>query len=72
MKNYHSSVNLSEDDSTNEIERQGNEPFQSSLGEGWALHKPKGGTVLFSEKVRQYVTFKFEIGEQSGRKEDPE
>ena len=52
--------------------RQGNEPFQSSLGEGWALHKPKGGTVRFSEKVRQYVTFKFEIGEQSGRKEDPE
>ena len=66
-----SSLTLSEDDSTNVIERQGSEPFQSSLSEGWALHKPKGGAVRFSEKVRQYLTSKFEIGEQSGRKEDP-
>ena len=66
-----SSLTLSEDDSTNVIERQGSEPFQSSLSEGWALHKPKGGPVRFSEKVRQYLTSKFEIGEQSGRKEDP-
>ena len=65
-----SSLTLSEDDSTNVIERQGSEPFQSNLSEGWALHKPKGGAVRFSEKVRQYLTFKFEIGEQSGRKED--
>ena len=35
-----------------------------------ALHKPKGGAFRFSEKVRQYLTSKFEIGEQSGRKED--
>ena len=40
------------------------------LSEGWALHKPKGGALRFSEKVRQYLTSKFEIGEQSGRKED--
>ena len=66
-----SSLTLSEDDSTNVIERQGSEPFQSNLSEGWALHKPKGGAVRFSEKVRQYLTSKFEIGEQSGRKEDP-
>ena len=65
-----SSLTLSEDDSTNVIERQGSEPFQSNLSEGWALHKPKGGAVRFSEKVRQYLTSKFEIGEQSGRKED--
>ena len=49
-----SSLTLSEDDSTNAIERQGNEPFQSNLSEGWALHKPNGGTVLFSEHLRQY------------------
>ena len=66
-----SSLTLSEGDSTNVIERQGSEPFQSNLSEGWALHKPKGGAVRFSEKVRQYLTSKFEIGEQSGRKEDP-
>ena len=65
-----SSLTLSEDDSTNVIERQGSEPFQSNLSEGWALHKPKGGAARFSEKVTQYLTSKFEIGEQSGRKED--
>ena len=58
-----SSLTLTEDDSTNVIERQGSEPFQSNLGEGWALQKPKGGTVPFSEKVRQYLTSKFEIVE---------
>ena len=66
-----SSLTLSEDDSTNVIERQGSEPFQSNLSEGWAFNKPKGGAVRFSEKVRQYLTSKFEIGEQSGRREDP-
>ena len=66
-----SSLTLSESDSTNVIERQGSEPFQSNLTEGCAPHKPKGGAVRFSEKVRQYLTTKFEIGEQSGRKEDP-
>ena len=65
------SLTLSEDDSTSVIKRQGNEPSLASLSEGWALHKPKGGAVRFSEKVRQYLTSKFEIGEQSERKEDP-
>ena len=63
-----SSLTLSEDDSTNVIKRQGSEPFQSSLSEGWAHLKPKGCAVGFSEKVRQYLTSKFEIGEQSVRK----
>jgi len=62
---------LSEDESTNVIERQGSESFQSNLSEGWTLQKPKGGAVCFSEKVRQYITSKFEIGEQSGRRDDP-
>ena len=56
-----SSLTLSEDGSTNAIERQGSEPFQSNLSEGWALHKPKGGTVRFSEKERQYLISKFDI-----------
>ena len=53
-----SSITLSEDDSTNVIEIQGSEPFQLNLSEGWALHdhKPKGGAVRFSEKVRQYIS----------------
>lgn len=66
-----SSLTLSEDDSSNVIERQGSKPFQSSLSEEWALHKLKGGAVRSSRKERQYLTSKFEVGEQSGRKEDP-
>ena len=62
-----SPLTLSEDDSTNVIERQGSEPFQSNLREGWALNKPKGGAVRFLEKVRQCLTSKFEIGEKSGK-----
>ena len=53
------SLTLSED-STNVIERQGTELFQSNISEGWALQKLKGGTVRFSEKVRQYLTSKFQ------------
>ena len=63
-------LTLSEVDSTNAIERQGSESFQSNVSEGWALHKPKGGAVRFSEKVRQYLISKFDIGEQYGRNED--
>ena len=48
-----SSLTLSEDDSTSATKRQGSEPFQSNLSEGWALHKPKGGAVRFTKKVRQ-------------------
>ena len=66
-----SSLTLTEDDSTNAIKRQGSDPFQCNLGQGWALHKPKGGAVCFSEKVRQYLISKFDFVEHSGRKEDP-
>ena len=43
----------------------------SNLSQGWGLHKLKGGAVRFSDKVRQYLTSKFEIGVVSWRKEDP-
>ena len=66
-----SPLTLSEYDSNNVIERQGSELFQSNSSEGWAHNKPKGGAVRFLEKVRQYLTSKFETGEQSGRREDP-
>lgn len=44
----------------------------SDLNQGWALHKPKGGGSRFSDKVRQYLTSKFDIGQITGRKEDPD
>ena len=38
----------------------------SNLSQGWALHKLKGGAVRFSDKVRQYLSSKFEIGVELG------
>ena len=43
-----------------------------TLNIGWALGKPRTGGVRFSEKVRMYLTAKFEVGERTGRKADPE
>lgn len=56
---------------TTTTERESGEPSPSDLSQGWALHKPKGGAGRFSDKIRQYLTSKFDIGVQSGRKEDP-
>ena len=38
---------------------------------GRALHKAKGGQTRFSVKVRGYLQKKFDIGQKTGRKEDP-
>jgi len=37
---------------------------------GWALHKSRSTQKRFSKKVRDYRQKKFEIGQQTGRKED--
>lgn len=42
----------------------------SSLQKGWALSKPKKN-VRFSQKVKDYLTARFDIGERTGRKADP-
>ncbi|KAL9958399.1 hypothetical protein ACROYT_G035406 [Oculina patagonica] len=39
---------------------------------GWALGKPRTGGVRFPEKVKMYLTAKFELGEKTGRKADPD
>ena len=38
---------------------------------GWALQKPRGGGTRFSEKVKSYLTSRFDVGTQTGRKADP-
>ena len=38
---------------------------------GWALQKPRGGGTRFSEKVKEYLKTRFDIGEETGRKADP-
>ena len=42
----------------------------SSLRTGWAVSKPRG-SVRFSEKVKEYLTARFTLGERTGRKADP-
>ena len=42
-----------------------------SLRMGRALQKAKGGQTRFSAKVRGYLQKKFDIGQKTGRKEDP-
>ena len=38
---------------------------------GWAISKTHSGSTRFSPRVKAYLTGKFEIGEQTGRKADP-
>ena len=66
-----SSLTLTERESNISTERESSKSCPSNLTQGWALHKLKGGAVRFSNRVRQYLTSKFEIGLVSGRKEDP-
>jgi len=40
------------------------------LQTGWALSKPRSN-VRFSQKVKEYLTARFSLGERSGRKADP-
>lgn len=42
------------------------------LPSGWALQKARGGASKFSEKVRCYLTKKYDVGERTGRKADPD
>jgi hypothetical protein len=42
----------------------------SRLQKGWALSKPRSN-VRFSQKVKDYLTARFNLGERTGRKADP-
>ena len=44
----------------------------SRLSIGWALNKGRTGGVRFSENVRRYLTTRFEMGEGTGKKANPE
>ena len=39
---------------------------------GWALHRPRAGSIRLSDKVKKYLTAKCDLGEQSGLKADPQ
>ena len=44
----------------------------SSLPMGWALQKPRAGGTRYSSQVKEYLKARFDVGEESGCKADPE
>ena len=38
---------------------------------GWALQKTRGSGTRFTEKVKEYLSSRFQTGERTGRKADP-
>ena len=44
---------------------------QTTLLMGWALKSSQGGKTRFSDKQRDYLTSKFQIGEETGQKDSP-
>lgn len=44
---------------------------QTTLLMGWALKSSQGGKTRFSDKQRDYLTSKFQIGEETGQKASP-
>ena len=38
---------------------------------GWALSKPRTGAARFPQKVRDYLIARFDLGEATGNKADP-
>ena len=47
-------------------------PSDQPVSVGWALPKPRAGYSRFNEKVKNYLTIRFDLGEQTGRKADPQ
>ncbi|CAB3977712.1 Retrovirus-related Pol poly [Paramuricea clavata] len=45
---------------------------KSNLPKGWALHKSKGGGKRFPKAVKDYLIAKYDLGEKTGNKCDPE
>ena len=39
---------------------------------GWGLPEPRAGSSRFTEKVKNYLTARFDLGEQTGRKAGPQ
>lgn len=38
---------------------------------GWALQRPEGSGTRFTEKVKEYLSSRFQTGERMGGKADP-
>ena len=45
---------------------------KSNLTKGWALHKSKGGGKRFPKALKDYLIAKYDLGEKTGNKCDPQ
>ncbi|XP_020621914.1 uncharacterized protein LOC110059545 [Orbicella faveolata] len=47
-------------------------PLDQAASMGWALPKPRAGSSRFTGKVKNCLTARFDLGEQTRRKADPQ
>ena len=62
-------------DEGRELDKRGNVGNRlgcSDFSMGWALHEPKGGGSGYSDNIREYLTAKYDLGETTGNKCDPQ
>ena len=76
MEWFTTAVNITEDmPSTSSVQSASDQhdprPSDPAVCMGWALAKPSAGPSKFTDKVKKYLTAKFDLGEQTGRKADP-
>ena len=72
---FTTSVNITKDGTCTSGSQQNvslSPPSDQAVRMGWALPKPRAGSSRFTEKVKNYLTARFDLGEQTGRKADPQ
>ncbi|CAB4028800.1 Retrovirus-related Pol poly, partial [Paramuricea clavata] len=75
VERFTTAVNISEDEAcppTNTTNENESSLPNNGIQIGWALLKPRSGSSRFSKKVRSYLTARFDIGELTGHKADPQ
>ena len=74
VERFTKTVNITEDEPCEPVFQSESEPAptMSCVIMGWALTKQRAGSTRFPEKVKNYLTAKFDLGEQSGLKADPQ
>ena len=59
------------DDISDRLARLTTQKKSIQLQMGWALSKPRTGATRFPQKVRDYFITRFDLGEATGNKADP-
>ncbi|XP_068684474.1 uncharacterized protein [Montipora foliosa] len=74
VERFTTTVNITENEPCEPVHQSESEPAPttSCVIMGWALTKQRAGSTRFPEKVKNYLMAKFDLGEQSGLKADPQ